>query len=63
MTQIRKNVSLNKDDIDWFHKTYGEEASLSWVLTLLLSEYKKIHDKTPAEYAEIAAKQLVESQE
>lgn len=55
---LRKTVGLSKSNIDWFEKTYGNDASLSWVLDLLFSEFREAHVHTPQEYVEIAAKNL-----
>lgn len=58
---VRRNVELNEDDVKWFYETYSgltNAASLSWVLSLMLSEFRKAHDKTPAELAAIGAQEL-----
>lgn len=61
MSQVPKHVQLTKDNVDWFYKTYGESASLGWLLDMLLTEYiKEIGEKTPAHYAALAAAELKE---
>lgn len=54
---IRKVVELNTEDTNWFQEAY-EGAHLSWVLTMLLKEFRKSHALAPADYAAIAAKSL-----
>ena len=64
MTQratVRKTVELTEDNVTWFYDTYGEisnNASLSWMLDLMLEQFRKAHDKTPAELAAIGAAEL-----
>ncbi len=60
MIQLRKTIQVSKDDYDWFIKTYGPEANLSWALGQLLSEFRVAHVRTPQDYAKIAAKELSE---
>lgn len=60
---MRKTVELAEDNVNWFYDTYGEisnNASLSWVLDLMLEQFRKAHDKTPQEYAVIGAAALKE---
>lgn len=53
--QIRRNVSLNKDDIDWLERAYGNDVSLSWALGLMLQAFREAHTYSPEDYAKIAA--------
>ena len=50
-------VLLNSEDVEWFGTAYAG-AHLSWVLTMLLGEFRKAHNLTPVDYAAIAAKNL-----
>ncbi len=54
---VRKMVELNTEDVSWFNESYAG-AHLSWVLTMLLSEFRKCHALAPIDYAAIAAKSL-----
>ena len=59
MSQISKHINLTQDSVDWFYKTYGENASLSWLLDMLLAEYIRTSgEKTPEHYAKLAAENL-----
>lgn len=58
-TTIRKTVTLPSDDVEWFGRTYGD-ATLSWAMTMMLHEFRQAHEKTPQEYAAIAARELKE---
>lgn len=58
---VRKTVELDEDNVDWFYKSYGEvggKPSLSWVLDLMLAEFRKAHERSPAELAAIGAAEL-----
>jgi hypothetical protein len=58
---VRKSVELAEENVNWFYETYGDisnNASLSWVLDLMLTEFRKAHDKTPQELAAIGAAEL-----
>lgn len=58
---VRKTVELSEDSVKWFYETYesiGGKPSLSWVLDLMLEEFKKAHTHTPAELAVIGAAEL-----
>lgn len=57
--QTRKMVSLSTDNIDWFERTYGKEASLSWALDLMFQKFRDAHTHTPEEYAKIGAQMAV----
>lgn len=50
-------VDLPSGDVDWFHEVYGG-SSLSWLLSSLLSEFRKSHTMGPKDYSEIAAREL-----
>lgn len=54
---VRKMVELNSEDVSWFNTAY-QGAHLSWVLSMLMGEFRKAHSLTPADYAAIGAKQL-----
>lgn len=56
---MRKGIELNQDDVTWFEEQYPN-GSLSGVIQMLFSRFREANEKTPHEYAEIAAKQLTE---
>lgn len=61
MPRIRKTVELDSDNVEWFQDTYagvGGQASLSWLMDLMLAKFREAHDKTPAQLAEIGAQEL-----
>lgn len=61
MSQVSKHIQLTQDNVEWFYKTYGESASLGWLLDMLLTQYvREIGEKTPAHYAALAAAELRE---
>lgn len=62
MALIQRNIQLHDEDVRWFENTYPR-ASLSNILGLLLEKFRSVHTITPAEYAEIAAKELKEDLE
>lgn len=58
---VRKTVELPEEHVKWFYDTYGEigiKPSLSWVLSLMLEEFRKAHTHSPAELAAIGAAAL-----
>jgi hypothetical protein len=58
---VRKTVELAEENVNWFYETYesvGGKPSLSWVLDLMLEEFKKAHTHTPTELAVIGAAEL-----
>lgn len=58
---IRKTVELDEDNVNWYYDTYAgitNNASLSWVLDLMLAKFREAHDKTPEQLAEIGASEL-----
>lgn len=58
---VRKTVELNEENVDWFYHTYeaiGGKPSLSWVLDLMLEEFRKQHTHTPADLAKLGAAEL-----
>lgn len=63
--QIRKTVQLNKDNVEWLLKTYPSKTgeSLSWACDMLLTEFRKAHEKTPQDYAMAGARSLHETLE
>ncbi len=52
--QIRKEITLSKENVQWYEETHG--SSLSWILNLLLESYREAVTKTPKDYAAIGAK-------
>jgi hypothetical protein len=51
------NVQLSTTNVEKFRE-HHPGTNLSWCLDLLLEKWNAAHDKTPAEYAEIAVKNL-----
>lgn len=61
--KVRKTVELPSQDLEWFFEAYPN-ASLSWCLTMLLHNFRTIHDDTgvlPNKVAKDAAKELKSS--
>lgn len=54
---VRKMVELNSEDVNWFEVAYSG-AHISWVLSMLLQEFRKSHSLNPSDYAAIAASSL-----
>jgi len=50
-------VSLPSETVAWFEETYSG-ASLSWVLGLLLDEFKQVHSVSPVDLAHLGAQAL-----
>jgi hypothetical protein len=58
--KVRKTVELPSQDLEWYMEAYPH-ASLSWVLTMLLHNFRMIHEDTgviPAKVAKDSAKEL-----
>lgn len=58
---VRKTVELSEDNVEWFFETYeaiGGKPSLSWVLDLMLQEFRKQHTHTPEDLAKLGAAEL-----
>lgn len=58
---VRKTVELDEENVSWFNETYGEvggKPSLSWVLDLMLTQFRAAHTHTPAELAAVGAIEL-----
>lgn len=56
---VRKTLDLNAEPVQLFYQYYPG-GSLTDVLSLLLEKYMSLHEKTPTEYAEIAAAELLD---
>lgn len=50
-------VEVDKEDIEWYHNTYPS-GTYSWLFTMLLKEFRRIHHSTPADLAAIGAAEL-----
>jgi hypothetical protein len=57
MSQVRRNVELDADDVDWFQRTYPD-TPLSVPLSALLKHFRKAHILTLDDYAKIGAAHL-----
>ena len=53
----RKCVELNTVDVEWFESTYPE-GSFSWILSMLLSEFKNATAQSPQDYAKLGAEAI-----
>lgn len=53
----RKMVDLSTENVEWYELHYPK-ASFSWVLDLLLTNFREAQTLTPVDYASIAAKKL-----
>lgn len=40
--KTRKQVEVWKDDFEWFKRTHGQEASFSWLTSILLHAYREV---------------------
>lgn len=61
--KVTKTINLPHDDLDWFLKSYGEDISLSGILTMLLHNFRQIHidvGLTPIKAARDSAKEVKE---
>lgn len=56
---IRKNVELNADNVEWFQRHYPQ-GSLAAMISMLFDKFVEANEKTPQEYAQIAAQELSE---
>ena len=58
MAQIKKQLMLDEDNVNWFYSKHGEDASLGWLCDLLLTKYREVCEKTPIDYATLGAQAL-----
>lgn len=54
---INKRIELNSEDVDWFESHYPN-GSLTGVISMLFTKFREANTMTPAEYADLAAKEL-----
>lgn len=54
---VRKFIDINEDDLEWFERTYPN-GSLTWILSMLLHEFRTATEHTPNDYAKIATESL-----
>lgn len=60
--KVKRHVDLPHADLEWFYREYPK-ASLSWALTMLLHNFRSIHEDvgvTPKRVAKDAAKEFKE---
>lgn len=57
LNQVRLHIYVDKEDIEWFKSTYPADSH-SWLFTMLLKEFKRAHNMSPADYAAIGAREL-----
>lgn len=41
------HIAISESNLLWFKKTFGEEASISWYVDLIMSKAKEIHEERP----------------
>lgn len=56
---IRRYIDIDKEDAEWFDSQYPR-GSMVGIVTLLLRKFREAHDRTPQDYARIAAEALAE---
>lgn len=56
--KARKAVELSEENVQWFQDTYSGNASLSWLLDMLMTKFREAHTQTPAELARLGAEEL-----
>lgn len=54
---LHTEVKLTEDNVKWYRESFPG-MPLSLILDLLLRKYREVTTKTPADYAELAAKAL-----
>lgn len=60
--KVKQTVTLPNDDLEWYQEAYPG-YTLSWVLTLLLHNFRAVHQDTgvaPNKVARDAAKEVKE---
>ena len=59
MSQSKRVILNNEDDIKWFNDNFPD-GSFSWLFTMLLSKFREACEegKTPADLALVGAKEL-----
>jgi hypothetical protein len=50
-------IKLDAEDVEWLRATYPQ-ASLGWVLSMMLKEFRKQHSVVPADLAKLGAAEL-----
>ncbi len=53
----KKCVDLWTPDVEWFESHYPE-GSFSWILSMLLSEFRIANEQTPQDYAKAGAEAI-----
>lgn len=51
----RKEIGIDEEQLKWIYEHYGDDVSLSWFIGQLLTGFILVHDKSPKDYAKIAA--------
>lgn len=57
MSTLRKMVELDRENVLWFNAHYPH-GNFSWVLNMLLEQFKLAHKETPRDYAALGAAEL-----
>lgn len=59
MSKVKTTVTLPSNDLEWFSEAFPD-GSISWVLTLLLREFRSIYDNksTPKQSAQEASNNI-----
>lgn len=58
LVKIRKEIAIDPEKYQWIKSHYGEDISLTWFFDQLLTGYMLVADKSPRDYAEIAARTI-----
>jgi hypothetical protein len=61
--KVRKGIEVSAQNLEWFYKEFGDDASLSWYVNLLMTQARELHEidvGTPAKIAKEAASLIKE---
>ena len=54
----RKDINIDEEKLDWIQSRYGDDVSLTWYINQLIEGQMRVDAKGPADYSEIARKEL-----
>ena len=64
--KVRKGIEVSAQNLEWFYKEFGDDASLSWYVNLLMTKARELHmdsellQATPSNVANLSAKEIKE---
>jgi len=60
--KVRKGIEVSAQNLEWFYKEFGDDASLSWYVNLLMTKARELHETgaTPSNVAYQAAQEIKE---